>query len=77
VRIAIGSAAPTPVRAREAEELFAREWHGARDRSALIAETARRAVSSVRPIDDLRASAWYRSAIVESMTKRALEGVCA
>jgi len=76
VRIAIGSAAPTPVRAREAEELFANEWHGARDRSALIAEVARRAVSSVRPIDDLRASAWYRSAIVESMTKRALEEVC-
>jgi CO/xanthine dehydrogenase FAD-binding subunit len=81
VRIAIGSAAPTPVRARGAEELFAEEWHGARsrgagDRGALIAEVARRAVSSVRPIDDLRAGAWYRTALVESMTKLAMEEVC-
>lgn len=76
VRIAIGSAAPTPVRARGAEELFAQEWHGARDREALLSEVARRAVSSVRPIDDLRAGAWYRALLVESMTKRAMAEVC-
>jgi CO/xanthine dehydrogenase FAD-binding subunit len=76
VRIAIGSAAPTPVRARGAEELFAEEWRGASDRDALLSEVARRAVSAVRPIGDLRAGAWYRSAIVESMTKRAMEEVC-
>lgn len=76
LRIAVGSAAPTPVRAREAEELFAEEWHGARDRGTLLSEVARRAVLSVRPIDDLRAGAWYRTAIVEAMTKRAMEEVC-
>jgi len=78
VRIALGSAAPTPVRARAAEELFAEEWHAARgrgpqDREVLMAEVARRAVHAARPVDDLRATAWYRSAMVEALTMDALE----
>ncbi|MBM3308297.1 MAG: FAD binding domain-containing protein, partial [Candidatus Eisenbacteria bacterium] len=81
VRIAIGSAAPTPVRARTAEELFAEEWHAAcgrgNARAALIAEVARRAAAATSPIDDVRASAWYRTALVEALTRQALEEVCA
>jgi carbon-monoxide dehydrogenase medium subunit len=80
VRIALGSAAPTPVRARDAERLFAEEWHAARGsdraREALLGEIARRAVHASRPIDDIRASAWYRTAMVEALTMDALEKAC-
>lgn len=72
VRIALGSVAPTPVRASAAEELFAAEWPGATDREDLIDGVAAKAVEATSCIDDVRASAWYRADLVETLTRRAL-----
>jgi CO/xanthine dehydrogenase FAD-binding subunit len=72
VRIALGSVAPTPVRATAAEALFAAEWEGATDRAELIGEVAAKAVESTSCIDDVRASAWYRADLVRALTRRAL-----
>jgi CO/xanthine dehydrogenase FAD-binding subunit len=66
VRIALGSVAPTVLRARRAES-FAAETHDP-------AEFGRLASEEARPIDDLRASAAYRRRVVEVLARRALEG---
>ena len=79
VRIALGSVAPTPVRATEAEALFDEGWSEAskndRTRRELIDAVASTAVRAASPIDDVRASAWYRTVLVEVLTRRALEEV--
>lgn len=72
VRIALGSVAPTPVRARAAEELFEAEWPRTRAREALIDKVAAIAVEASSCIDDVRASAWYRADLVKTLTRRAL-----
>ncbi len=68
VRIVLGAVAPTPLVAQEAgEALLGRpleEKH--------IAEAARLAAQAARPIDDVRASAWYRREMVEVLVRRAL-----
>jgi CO/xanthine dehydrogenase FAD-binding subunit len=69
----IGSAAPTPVRATEAEEFAAKEldWGGDLDPSAatrfgdLVAEAA-------RPIDDVRGSSAYRRHALSVLARRTL-----
>ncbi len=67
-RIAIGSAAPTPVRAVAAEELLLREdWCPATAKAA--AEAAAR---SVRPISDVRSTADYRAEMVKVLVRDAL-----
>jgi carbon-monoxide dehydrogenase medium subunit len=73
VRIALGSVAPTPIRAAAAEELFAAEWPGATDRAGLIDEVAARAVESASTIDDVRAGAWYREDLVRTLVRRSLK----
>jgi carbon-monoxide dehydrogenase medium subunit len=68
-RIALGAVAPTPVRAREAEEsLKGKKLTGEalRNAAALARETA-------VPIDDVRGSMWYRNEMVELLSKRSLE----
>jgi xanthine dehydrogenase FAD-binding subunit len=71
VRIALGAVAPTPLRARAAEALL-----GARVPDAtLIGSAAQAAADEARPIDDVRASAWYRRELVRNMTRRMLEDV--
>jgi len=74
--IALGSVAPTPIRATEAEKLFADGWGAAagseRGRRGLIDEAARTAVEAMSPIDDVRASAWYRTVLAEVRVRRAL-----
>lgn len=77
VRIALGSVAPTPVRATEAEKLFASGWDEMAGRDELLSEVAQAAARAASPIDDIRASAWYRTVLVEVLTKRALEEACA
>jgi len=76
VRIALGSVAPTPIRAREAEDLFLSEWDAATDRPALIDGVAKRTAACASPIDDVRASARYRTMLVEAMARDALRRVC-
>ena len=70
VRLALGSVAPTVVRAVGAEELAEEiDW---RDPAA-VAEFGRRAAAEAQPIDDLRGSAAYRRHVVEVLATRALE----
>jgi carbon-monoxide dehydrogenase medium subunit len=70
IRIALGAVAPTPLRAKRAEELLrGQEWNEER-----IAEAARAAAEEAKPIDDVRSSAWYRREMVEVLTRRQLMG---
>jgi CO/xanthine dehydrogenase FAD-binding subunit len=73
LRIALGSVAPTPVRVREAEELWESEWRGGGNREALVREVARVAAAAASPIDDIRASAEYRATLVRVLVRRCLE----
>jgi len=59
-RLAFGSVAPTPMRARKAEALLA----GRDFAEDLVAEAASVASEEVSPIDDVRSTAWYRREIV-------------
>jgi len=67
-RIALGSVAPTIVRAPMAESYLI----GERLTAETNAEAGRLASQSVKPIDDLRGSADYRSEMVKILVARAL-----
>ena len=71
VRVAMGSVAPTPLRARNVE--------AALEGKPLSAETIRAAVAATRadakPIDDVRASAWYRGHLVKVFVEEVLNDV--
>jgi len=72
VRIALGAVAPTPIRARHAEEALRGQLIGGKagaDAARLAAE------KDARPISDIRGSARYRSAMVQLLVERALEQV--
>ncbi|UCG12898.1 MAG: xanthine dehydrogenase family protein subunit M, partial [Deltaproteobacteria bacterium] len=67
-RIALGAMAPTPMRCLKAEELL-------RDKAlheTLIADCAAKAVAESNPIDDQRATAWYRRKAGAALVARAL-----
>lgn len=72
-RIALGAVGPVPFRARDAEEALVGR--------PLDAETIERAAvaaqQAARPIDDIRASAWYRREMVRNLVTRALSGTVA
>ena len=68
VRVALTAVAPTCVRAPETEALLLGETVD----DDLIQKAARAAAGSARPIDDVRASAEYRRAMVAVMVRRAL-----
>jgi carbon-monoxide dehydrogenase medium subunit len=70
-RIALASVAPVPLRALKAEEVLAGNPPG-EETFALAAEKAMEAAS---PIDDVRASAAYRRAMVRTLTLRGLREV--
>ncbi len=76
VRVSFGSVAPTVVRARAAEELFESEWGTSNDRPELVKAVARLAVEAASPIDDVRATAEYRTMLVESLTASSLREMC-
>ena len=70
-RIALGSVAPTPIRARRAEGLLVGQTITQRH----LEKAAAAAQTEVQPITDLRASAGYRAHMVEVLVKRALQNV--
>ena len=72
-RIGLASVAPVPLRALEAEEVLAASPPG-EETFALAAE---KAMEAAAPIDDVRASAAYRKAMVRNLTLRALREVWA
>jgi xanthine dehydrogenase iron-sulfur cluster and FAD-binding subunit A len=67
-RLALGSVAPTVVRAGEAEAFLV----GKRLDEEIIARAGELAVEAARPIDDIRGSAAYRREMVRVLTMRAL-----
>jgi len=66
VKIVLGAVAPTPIRARAAEEVLKNDPK-ALDRAAAAA------MAEARPISNVRASAEYRREMVRVLTRRALE----
>jgi xanthine dehydrogenase FAD-binding subunit len=68
VRLALGAVAPTPLRARRAEALL----EGKTLDPALAEAAARAAADEAQPIDDVRASAWYRKELLHNVTLRML-----
>ncbi|MBN1286972.1 MAG: xanthine dehydrogenase family protein subunit M [Anaerolineae bacterium] len=72
-RVALGSVAPTPIRVPEAEAILAQGPINEKTCDA-AADAAR---AAARPIDDVRASAKYRKAMVKTLTRRALVEVWA
>ena len=63
VRVGAGSVAPTPVRLRETE----RAVSGKRIDAALVSHARKTAIGEIRPIDDIRSTAAYRSAVVGNL----------
>jgi CO/xanthine dehydrogenase FAD-binding subunit len=75
LRLALGSVAPVPLRLNETEQLLA----GNRIAPSLIDAARRSVMREIRPIDDMRSTARYRSAvagnlIAEFLEKLAVEG---
>jgi carbon-monoxide dehydrogenase medium subunit len=70
-RIALGSVAPTVIRAPEAEA----ELVGHPLTDVHIAAAARRAAQAARPIDDVRGSAEFRRQEIEALVRRDLEAI--
>jgi CO/xanthine dehydrogenase FAD-binding subunit len=67
-RIAIGAAAPRPVRAREAEAALL----GQPLNSDVVEKAARLAVRAIQPIDDIRGTASHRHRLTEVIVRRLL-----
>jgi CO/xanthine dehydrogenase FAD-binding subunit len=71
VRIALGAAAPTPIRAHAAEELLC----GQALTPEAIAEAGRLAAEATCCIDDIRGSAAYRKRVAGALVRRLLAQV--
>lgn len=71
-RIALGSVAPTPLRAKEAEEMLT----GSESSSLDIDKIAFLIASAAKPIDDIRGSANYRKDMLEATAKELLADLC-
>jgi CO/xanthine dehydrogenase FAD-binding subunit len=67
-RIALGAMAPTPIRCRQAEKML----QGKGMDEGLISQGAAAAIAESQPIDDQRATAWYRRKAGEALVARAL-----
>lgn len=68
VRVAFGAVAPVPVRGRATEAAL----EGRMLTEAVIEAAAAAARDEIHPIDDLRASAWYRREMVHNMLIKVL-----
>lgn len=67
-RIVLGSVAPTPIRATSAEQILT----GEKPSETLFSRAGEAASNDSKPIDDFRASAEYKRAMVAVLTQRAL-----
>ncbi len=72
-RAAFGAVAPTPIRAAKTEAAL----EGTKLDADSIAKIAAVARDEITPIDDLRASAWYRQEMMHNMIKRTLSNAAA
>lgn len=68
VRVAMGAVAPTPIRAWSMEECL----EGKSLDAATIEKAVELALADAAPIDDVRASAWYRNHLVGVFARRLL-----
>jgi aerobic carbon-monoxide dehydrogenase medium subunit len=68
VKIALGAVAPTPIRAKRAEEIL----RGKRLDQKLLEESGQAAGGEGSPIDDIRGSANYRRELLAVLTMRAM-----
>lgn len=68
-RITLAAVAPTPVRAREAEEFLA----GKTLDQATLTQAGELAARAAKPISDVRGSAAYRIELVKVLTRRTLQ----
>ena len=68
-RITLAAVAPTPLRAREAEEFLA----GKTLDSATLTQVGELAARAAKPISDVRGSAAYRTELVKVLTRRTLQ----
>jgi CO/xanthine dehydrogenase FAD-binding subunit len=71
VRVAIGSVAPTPLRATQTEAVL----EGRPLNDEVIEQVVETVTHEVSPIDDVRASAWYRKHLTGVYIRRALTHV--
>ncbi|MBW2000370.1 MAG: xanthine dehydrogenase family protein subunit M [Deltaproteobacteria bacterium] len=69
VRIALGSVAPTPIRAKRAENILA----GKELDSVLIEKASEAAAEEAKPISDIRSTAEYRRNMVRVLVRDALQ----
>ena len=69
VKIALGAVAPTPIRAKKAEEILKGKKLG----DKLLEEASQAASRESSPIDDARGSADYRRKLIIVLTKRAVK----
>jgi len=69
VRVVLGAVAPTPMRARQAENVL----RGKKISRELIDEAGRIAAAESKPISDIRGSIEYRRNLVNVLTRRSLK----
>ena len=71
VMIALGAVAPTPIRAKKAEELL----NGKELRPDRIQKAAEVASNEAKPITDFRATAGYRKNLVKSLVRTGIQQI--
>lgn len=69
IRVAVGAVAPTVVRCTEVEAALI----GKELTQENIAAAAKLVLGQISPIDDIRATAWYRNKVAPVMVKRVIE----
>jgi len=70
-RVAFGAVAPIPMRGLETESVI----EGKVVEERIVNAASAKAAEEVSPIDDVRASAWYRRELIQTLTGRLLRDV--